>query len=263
MVALKKVMILEKIIADKKNEVTELKREYSLSDLMMRRQFKEPARDFAAALKDGDLSLIAEIKKASPSVGLIRADFNVKGIAKAYEAAGAKAISVITEGKHFLGKLEHLSLVKEAVHLPILRKDFIIDEFQIYESKAFGADAILLIAAILADEELVSFIDLASKIGLSSLVEVHDEAELERALGLGAKIIGINNRNLNTFEVDMTTSLRLRKNITPERIVVSESGVRSRTDIQFLKKAGIDAVLIGEALMREDDIKAKIDELFN
>ncbi|MDI6799835.1 MAG: indole-3-glycerol phosphate synthase TrpC [Actinomycetota bacterium] len=255
-------MILDKIIAGKRAELMETKSRHSLQEMKARAAQAGPSRDFKGSLRAPGLSLVAEIKKASPSAGIIRDDFDAKKIAKIYEAAGASAISVITEEKHFLGNLDYLSLVKRAVSLPILRKDFIIDEYQIYESKVFGADAILLIAAVLKDDELKRFIQIAEEIGLATLVEVHSEDELKRAFELGAQVIGINNRDLNTFKVDIETTFALNKLITSDKIVVAESGVKSREDILSLEEAKVDAVLIGEALMRSGDIGLKIDELF-
>lgn len=255
-------MILDKIVAGKRAELKETKSRLPLQEMKARAALAGPSRDFKRSLRAPGLSLVAEIKKASPSVGVIREDFDAEKIAKIYEAAGASAISVITEEKHFLGRLDYLSLVKRAVSLPILRKDFIIDEYQIYESKVFGADAILLIAAVLKDDELKRFIQIAEEIGLATLVEVHSEDELKRAFELGAQVIGINNRDLNTFKVDIETTLTLNKLITSDKIVVAESGIKSREDILRLEEAKVDAVLIGEALMRSGDIGFKIDELF-
>ena len=204
--------------------------------------------------------MIAEVKKASPSKGLIRADFDPEAIARSYESAGASAISVLTDEKFFQGSLDYLKLVKRTVSLPVLRKDFIIDAYQVFEARTAGADAILLIVAALPHDSLTALMNCASELGMDQLVEVHDESELETALEVGAPLIGINNRNLRTFEVTLDTTARLLPMI-PRAKTVSESGIFTRRDMVSLGAMGVDAVLIGEALMRQDDIQAKLAEL--
>ncbi len=214
-------------------------------------------------LKKGNkIKFIAEVKKASPSAGIIREDFNYLNIAKEYEAGGASAISVLTDKEFFKGELKYLSEIKKTVNLPILRKDFIIDPYQIYEAKAAGADLVLLIARILTREQIDTFLALAHKLGMECLVEVHDNDELNTVLETEASIIGINNRNLDTFETNIETTLQLCHLIPEEKIIVSESGIKTRADVLYLEKAGIDAILIGETLMRSQDITQKIKELF-
>ena len=222
-----------------------------------------PPIDFAAALKGNGISLIAEIKKASPSKGLIRSDFRPAEIAKIYSDNGASAISVLTEPRHFQGSLEYLKEIRNALGnkaLPLLRKDFICDPYQIYESRANRADSLLLIVAILEPAKLRELLGISGELNMCPLVEVHNEAETEIALNSDAEIIGINNRDLTTFAVDTGTTERLRPLIPPERIVVSESGIEGRNDIEKLKKSGIHAVLIGESLMKATDIAAKMKE---
>ena len=217
--------------------------------------------DLTAALGGEHTRLIAEVKRASPSRGILCPDFNPVELAKSYAQGGATAISVLTEANYFEGSLDHLAAVREEVSLPLLRKDFIFDPYQIYESRAYGADALLLIVAILSQEQFEELLWLSRSLGLSCLVEVHSEDEVERALLSQAKIIGINNRDLNTFTVDIKTTRRLRPLIPPERMVVSESGIGSRGDIEKLKGWGVNAVLVGEALVTASDVPAKVREL--
>jgi indole-3-glycerol phosphate synthase len=209
------------------------------------------------------MSLIAELKKASPSAGVIRQDFEPITLAKAYEESGASALSVLTDEKFFLGKLENLKLAKESTTIPVLRKDFIIDECQILESRLAGADAVLLIARVLEDPQLSRLLELTESMEMQALVEVHNAEEVERVLKTPARIIGINNRDLNTFQVDLQNTVNLVKKFPKlkERIVIAESGIESREHIQVLKKAGVDGVLIGETLLRSRNIPAKIKEL--
>jgi len=257
-------MILDEIVADKKVELEASKRAVPLDELKKRVFKQEPALDFAASLRDKGVRLIAEVKKASPSKGLIRADFDPLEIAKIYTANGASAISVLTEVKHFQGSLSYLPEIKAALgdkRIPLLRKDFLSDLYQIYESRANGADALLLIVAILSSAKLKELLELSHKLGMSCLVEVHNEAELKIALDSGAKIIGINNRDLTTFETDIATTKRLLPHIPKDRIVVSESGIKDRKDMEKLRGWGVDAVLIGESLMASKDIAAKMKEL--
>lgn len=217
--------------------------------------------EFEKALKKDSLSFICECKKASPSKGLIAEDFPYIEIAKEYEKMGADAISVLTEPKWFLGKDSYLEEIKEAVSLPLLRKDFTVDEYMIYEAKLLGASSVLLICSLLSEEEIKKYIKTADSLGMSALVEAHDENEVSAALSAGARIIGVNNRNLKDFTVDTENSRRLRSLIPPDVLFVSESGVRNKEDIQKLISIGADAVLIGETLMRADNKKEKFKEL--
>ena len=271
-------MILDKILADKRIEVECRKAEIPL-ELLKEEASKSPSpRDFAGALAgtgqrsgvrganaDGGLGktirLLAEVKKASPSKGLIRADFDPVWIAKAYEDAGASAVSVLTDEKYFQGHADYLKAVRAAVGVPVLRKDFIIDPYQIYEARAWSADAILLIVAALSPERVFEYMSLAFDLGMASLVEVHTWKELDIALAIGARIIGVNNRNLQTFEVSLDTSIDLAARIPPDRVMVSESGIFTRAEVVRLMDAGVDAILVGESLVREADPRARVKEL--
>ena len=216
---------------------------------------------FEQALRKEDVSFICECKKASPSKGLIAPIFPYLEIAKEYEAAGADCISVLTEPKWFLGNDEYLKEIAEAVLIPCLRKDFTVDEYQIYQAKVLGASAVLLICSVLTENQMKDYIRFCDELGLSALVEVHDEQEVQTALNTGARIIGVNNRNLKDFSVDTDNSRRLRELIPPNVLFVSESGVRTAEDVETLRKIGADAVLIGETLMRASDKRAKLAEL--
>ena len=257
-----RINILDTIVAQKKREVALLPDRQVTPDVL-RAARREP-RDFAAVLRHplrGSVALIAEVKKASPSAGVICADFDPVRIAREYEAAGAACLSVLTDEKFFQGSLEHLRQVRATVKLPLLRKDFIIDERQILEAVENGADAILLIVRILTDEQLKSFHTLAVEAGLAALVEVHDEAELERALAVDAALIGINNRNLDNFTVDLGTTARLSAKIR-NSLIVAESGLHTRADVEQVHRAGASAILVGESLLRSPDgIAAKIRAL--
>lgn len=252
--------ILDQIVADKKETVEREKKRTPVARLKERAGKRKPL-DFAAALGGKGLKLIAEVKKASPSRGVLCPDFKPVETAQTYARNGAASISVLTEEKYFQGKLEYLAAIREKVNIPLLRKDFIFDEYQIYESVAYGADAILLITAILEKETLEAFLHLSESLKLACLVEVHNEDELFKAMLAGAKIIGINNRDLNTFKTDTDATRRLRMLIPPENIVVSESGISNRDDIKKMKECRVDAVLVGEALMTAKDIAVKIREL--
>lgn len=208
---------------------------------------------FENALKGNNIKIIAEVKKASPSKGLICEDFNPSEIAQDYKKANVDCISVLTEPFFFMGKNEYIKIVKKNGEKPVLRKDFIIDPAQIYEAKIIGADCVLLICAILDEKKLKEYLEIANSVGLSALVETHDEAEIKMAVNSGAKIIGVNNRNLKTFEVDFNNSINLRKYIPSDIIFVSESGIKTRKDIEILENAGVNAVLIGEAFMKSDN----------
>ncbi len=222
----------------------------------------EAVESGTALKKDNKIKFIAEIKKASPSAGIIREEFNYINIAKEYEASGASAISVLTDKEFFKGDIKYLSEIKKTVSLPVLRKDFIIDPYQIYEARVAGADLVLLIARILTKERIDSFLTLSRELGMECLVEVHDNDELEKVLETEATIVGINNRNLDTFETSLDTTLQLCHQVPEDKIVVSESGTKTRADVLALEEAGIDAILIGETLMRSRDISQKIKELF-
>lgn len=259
-------MILDEIAQKTRERIEEKKRELPLSllkDRIAREEMQpsSPKRNFFEALARPRLSFICEVKKASPSKGVIAKDFPYIQIAKEYEAAGADAISVLTEPYYFQGADAYLREIRSAVSLPILRKDFTIDPYMIYEAKAMGADAILLICAILSREQLQEYLQLAGELGLAALVEAHDEREVEMALAAGATILGVNNRNLKDFTVDINNSLRLRPLVPKEVLFVSESGMRSVEDIQKLRENGSDAVLIGETFMRSPDKKGLLESL--
>ena len=216
---------------------------------------------FEQALRKEGLSYICECKKASPSKGLIDEDFNYLQIAKEYEKVGARAISVLTEPEFFLGSDQYLQEIAQEVKIPCLRKDFVVDEYMIYQAKLLGAQAILLIVSLLDTQTLKQYLDLATSLGLSCLVEAHDEAEIKQAIEVGTKIIGVNNRNLRNFQVNVENTLNLRQAIPKDILMVAESGIQNRSDIALLEKAQIDAVLIGETLMKASDRQAKIREL--
>jgi indole-3-glycerol phosphate synthase len=255
-------MILDEIVAYKKEELAETKRGSSLADQKERAADAGPLRGFGAALTStGGIKLIAEVKKASPSKGVIREDFDPVSIAATYQEAGATCLSVLTEKKYFQGSLEYLGAIRRAVGLPLLRKDFIVDEYQIFEARAAGADAILLIAASLDRRQLEDYLGIAGNLGLDALVESHTVKELDKTLQAGARIVGINNRDLARFTVSLQTTFDLLRDIPDDRIVVSESGIQSRDDVVRLEKAGVDAVLVGESLMREKDMGRKVKEL--
>lgn len=254
-------MILDKIIEEKKRELKSSKNSDSLKELKKRSADATDRREFKKSLANNSINIIAEIKKASPSKGVIRENFNHVEIAKTYQDNGAAAISVLTDKKFFQGDIQFLNQIRSKTSLPLLRKDFIIDEYQLYEAKAFGADAALLIAAVLDKNQLSEYLALSREIGLENLVEIHSFKDLEKAMYCDADIIGINNRNLQTFEVSIKTSVALAKEIPKNRIVVSESGINSHEDIIALKEHGINAFLIGESLMREEDIGKKLKEL--
>lgn len=216
---------------------------------------------FRQALRKEGMSFICECKKASPSKGLIAENFPYVEIARDYEAAGASAISVLTEPKWFLGSLEYLKEISENVAIPVLRKDFTVDEYMIYEAKANGASAVLLIVSVLDDSQLSEYLQITHELGMDALVEAHDEEEIERAVRAGAKIIGVNNRNLRDFTVDITNSTRLRSRVPENILFVAESGIRTRKDIEVLEQGKINGVLIGESLMRAENRKQMLEEL--
>jgi indole-3-glycerol phosphate synthase len=255
--------ILDRIVADKRGEVAAARRRAPLARIRAFATAGPGVRPFAKALRRDAISLIAEIKKASPSRGLLREDFDPVALARVYSDAGAAAISVLTDKRHFQGSLAHLAAVRSVPGvLPVLRKDFLFDPYQVYESRARGADAVLLIAAILERELLTDLIALARELGMDSLVEVHDAAEMERALAASATLIGVNNRDLRTFEVDLGTTERLRHMVPSSATLVAESGVSTRADVERLAALGVHAVLIGEALVTVPDPSIVIRELF-
>ena len=253
--------ILEKIIQNKRIEIEEELTPHYLKEITSKRQGSSSVRDFKSALSSDKLSIIAELKKASPSKGLIRPDFDPVKIAESYQKNGASCISILTEKKFFQGQPEYVGLVQKKVSIPLLRKDFVIDERQVIESYFLGADAILLIVAALSAEELQKLQNLAKQLGLHTLVEVHSIEELDIALTAHCEIIGINNRNLTTFKTDLGVSLNLRERIPAGIVTVSESGVVSAEDCQTLSQHQFDAVLIGESLMRKTDPGSHIPEL--
>jgi len=254
-------MILDRIIKVKRREVDYLKESTSIEALQKAVRYLPSPRNFRKAISGRDCSIIAEVKRRSPSKGRIREDFDHIEIASLYEENGATAISVLTDEEFFEGKKSYLSEIKETVSLPLLRKDFIIDPYQIYETRIIGGDAVLLIAGILKEETLRQFIDLAESLGLSPLVEVHSREELDKTLAAGAGIIGINNRNLKTFSTDLRTSMELTPFVPEDRIVISESGIHAREDIEALMQKGIHSFLVGEALMKAPNMGGKLKEL--
>ncbi len=254
--------ILDRLAAYAQERVTAAKQNISIEELK-ERAVSLPRGDFAfeKAVKKDDIAFICECKKASPSKGVIAGDFPYLQIAKAYESAGADCISVLTEPKWFLGSDRYLQEIAAAVHIPCLRKDFTVDAYMLYEAKCLGAAAVLLICSILSEEQIKAYIQICDTLGLSALVEAHDEAEVKTALRCGARIIGVNNRNLKDFSVDTDNSRRLRRLIPKDVVFVSESGVKTPEDVQLLREVGADAVLIGETLMRAADKKQKLNEL--
>ena len=255
-------MILDRIVSHNRQELERKKRRLPLPVMGSMAAQQPPTFDLATALTVDGIKLIAEVKKASPSRGVIRPDFDPTRIAQIYADNGAAAVSVLTEARYFMGSLDHLADIRKALQkLPLLRKDFIVDPYQVYESRAYGADALLLIAAILTSDTLKELLDLSHELSMGCLVEVHNEVEIEIALNIGAKMLGINNRDLKTFEVDLTTTERLRPLIPLDKIVVSESGIKDRSDIDRLRASGINAVLVGEALMSAPNIAARMRDL--
>ena len=254
--------ILDQLAEHARERAAEAKKKIPPEEIR-RQALSRPKGSFAFenALRKPGVSFICECKKASPSKGLIAPDFPYLRIAKEYEAAGADCISVLTEPKWFLGSDEYLREITSAVSISCLRKDFTVDEYMIYEAKVLGASAVLLICSILSEEQIKSYISICDELGLSALVEAHDENEVQTALHAGARIVGVNNRNLKDFSVDTDNSRRLRELIPRDMLFVSESGVSSAEDISKLREIGVDAVLIGEVLMRAPDKKAKLDEL--
>lgn len=255
-------MILEKLAQSTRKRVEQAKERKSLEELQRCAQ-ELPRRSsaFAQALSAPGVSFICEVKKASPSKGVIAEKFDHLQIARDYEAAGASAVSVLTEPEYFLGSDVYLREIKQKVQIPVLRKDFTVDAYQLYEAKALGADAVLLICALLDGDTIRRYLSVCEELGLSALVEAHTESELETAIEAGAKIIGVNNRDLKTFSVDITRCIRLRKLVPQEILFVAESGIKTAEDIRILQQAGVDAVLVGETLMRSADKKAALSVL--
>jgi len=259
--------ILQNIIARKREEIAARQLAVPLAELRARINDARPARGFAAAIEakiaQGHAAVIAEIKKASPSKGVIRADFDPAAIARSYAANGAACLSVLTDVDFFQGHDVHLQQARAACNLPVLRKDFTIDPYQVLEARALGADCILLIAAALSDAQLAELAGLAAETGLDVLIEVHDGEELARALPVPAPLLGINNRDLRTFNTTLETSLNLREQVPPERRLVTESGIHTEQDVARMRAAGIDAFLVGEAFLREPDPGAALARLFS
>jgi indole-3-glycerol phosphate synthase len=253
--------VLGRIVEARRAEVERRRRVVPETVLRIAAQKAEPARDFAGALCRDTINVIAELKKASPSAGLLREEFDPASLARGFEAAGAAALSVLTEENQFQGALAHLRDARAATALPVLRKDFIVEPWQVWEARAANADTFLLIVAALAPELLASLLELGRELGMEPLVEVHTRGELDAALAAGARIVGVNNRNLHTLEVRVETSLELIEHVPGDRIAVSESGLRSAEDLARLRSAGFDAFLIGERLMREADPGAALARL--
>ena len=253
--------ILDEILRWKREEVEQRKHAVPLETLRLAVDDAPPCRDFAAALRAPGVSLIAEVKRASPSKGLLRPDLDAAALAREYEAHGAAAISVLTDERYFRGSLDDLRAIRSAVGLPLLRKDFILDPYQVYEARAAGADAVLLIVAALDDGELRSLHDLIHDLGMATLVEVHNAAELARALRIQPRMVGVNNRDLRTFQVDLETTARLRPSVSADVLLVAESGIHTRADVERLGAIGADAMLVGESLVRAPDVGKQIRQL--
>jgi indole-3-glycerol phosphate synthase len=257
------INVLEKICAEKRDDVTIKKTLRDVSEIRELAEAQPPCRGFINSLKQKDIALIAEVKKASPSKGIIREDFDPVQIASIYEESGAACLSVLTEKKYFQGHDEYFIAIRNNVSLPMLRKDFMVDEYQIYESRALGADCILIIMAALNDDEAALFYETASTLGMDSLFEVHDEDEMQRALALNPKMLGVNNRNLKTLEVNLETGLSLVKQIPDDILKVAESGIYTRANIETFQDAGYNSFLVGESLMRENDIAQAVKSLLD
>lgn len=258
--------ILRKILCRKREEVAQRSAVLPLNELSQRAQAAAPVRGFARALRDrveaGQSAVIAEIKKASPSKGVLRENFDPAAIARSYQAGGASCLSVLTDVDFFQGADEYLQQARAACALPVLRKDFVLDPYQVYEARALGADCILLIVAVLEDEMLMELLQLAEHLGMDALVEVHDATEMERALATPAPLIGVNNRNLRTFETSLETTIELLPAFPLDRLLVTESGIHSRDDVQLMRNNGVHAFLVGEAFMRADNPGERLAELF-
>ena len=254
--------ILDKIVATKRQEIAQAQARVPLAELQAAVPDAPPVRDFFAALAaEGPIHLIAEVKKASPSAGLIREDFHPVVIAQTYERHGASCLSVLTDEQYFQGHLDYLKQVRAAVEIPVLRKDFILDLYQLVEARAAGADAVLLIAECLTPEQLAELHQQAVDLGLTPLVELYDPNNLPAVLAAGARLIGVNNRNLHTFEVDLHHTLDIRRQVPDDKVLVGESGIRTHDDVAMLAAAGVNAILVGESLMRKPDIGQAVDTL--
>lgn len=254
--------ILDEIVASKRREVAAARARMPLDELETQAAEAPPVRDFRAALAGpGPIRLIAEVKKASPSAGLLRADFDPIVIARTYQAHGASALSVLTDVPYFQGHLSYLARIRASVAIPLLRKDFLIDDYQVVEARMAGADAVLLIAEVLDDEQLSALLARARSLGMTALVELHEEANLPRVLAAGADLVGINNRDLRRFVTDVNLTLRLRDQVPPGVVLVSESGIRERRDVERLEAAGVSAILVGESLMRAPDLGLAVERL--
>ncbi|MEI7687303.1 MAG: indole-3-glycerol phosphate synthase TrpC [Planctomycetota bacterium] len=254
--------ILDRIVASKKDEIRAAKERLPLADLSRRLPAAPPARDFRAALLHGPgMGVIAEVKKASPSAGVMRHDFDPVAIARTYEAAGANCLSVLTDEPFFQGKLEYLVAIRQAVSLPLLRKDFVLDEYQVVEARVAGADAVLLIAEILDDAQLRGLFEAIEALGMQALVELYDPENLPRVLGIGATLVGVNNRDLRSFVTSLEQTLSLAPLVPADRCLISESGIRTADDMRRLRAAGVKGVLIGETFMRSGDIGRDLREL--
>ncbi len=254
--------ILDKIVETKRAEVDDCKRSVPLTELQSRCQGLPPTRDFRGALAATDrVRVIAEVKKASPSAGVIRADFDPVQIARAYEQGGAACLSVLTDQQYFQGHLDYLSAIRKVVSLPLLRKEFIIDRYQLYEARAAGADAVLLIAECLAADELKRLHDEALSIGLQTLIELYDVENLPAVLATGCKLVGVNNRDLRSFKVDLYHTVRLGDQMPRDVLLVGESGIKTPDDVAVLGAAGVKAILVGESLMRQADVAAALRPL--
>ena len=254
--------MLEQIVESKRREVAAARRRLPIEEVADQAAQAPPTRDFRAALAGpGPIRLIAEVKKASPSAGVIRADFDPIAIARTYQAHGAACLSVLTDEPFFQGHLSYLARIRASVAIPLLRKDFLIDEYQVVEARLAGADAILLIAEILDDATLAALLGRARGLGMAALVEFHDPANLPRVLAAGADLIGVNNRDLNRFVTDLDRTFQVRDRVPPDIVLVSESGIRTRADVERLEAAGVSAILVGETLMRAPDIGAAVDQV--
>jgi indole-3-glycerol phosphate synthase len=259
-------MILDEIMAHKRQEVVARRREVPLAELKAQVAGCPPPLPFAPALGAPGVGLIAEVKRASPSRGLLRAHLDPTALALSYAVNGAVAISVLTDSRFFQGRLEYLDAITAALRtaqlaVPVLRKDFVFDRYQVYEARAHGADALLLIAAVLPSDRIAELLELTRALGMTAVVEVHDEGEVERVLGLAPRVVGINNRNLRDFSVDLETFERLRSLLPDDVLVIGESGVHTAADVRLLARMGADAVLVGEALVTAPDVAAKVREL--
>jgi len=256
------ISVLDKIVAAKWREIVAAKKKVPEQELRDLAAAASPARDFFSPLAaPGPIRLIAEVKKASPSKGVIRDEFNPESIARIYQRHGATCVSVLTDREFFQGSLDDLRAARRAIGLPLLRKDFVLDPYQVYEARAAGADAVLLIAECLDDRSLASLHALARSLGMAALVELYEPANLQRVFDAGATLIGVNNRDLKTFKVDLENTLRIRDRVPDQCVLVSESGIATRADVKRLEAAGVDAMLVGERLMSSADIGAEVDAL--